>query len=394
MRILHLVDPAAPGGGPCTLKLVAETLARVGGRHDVLIAGTSEHVALARRCGLTPLGRIRAPLNRPTLARSAIGRVLRHRERWGGRFDVIHGWTPSAAAAAVLATRRHPILATAAAGCRTAGVDLGMIARRGVPVLAATPATAARLLAGGYPPQLVTVLRPAVDPASVSMEHRRLLRESWGADETTFVIAHFGEPGPATDGVHAMLAAGRAALTGKDVRIVIDHRVAPASDRMTLLRAGLTDLVVIDDRVSEPWRVVAGLDAACTLQRRRRRELWSPELPGPLLWAMAAGVPVIAETRHAGDWLEDGSTGLVTANGDSNRTAARILDLSDDPARARRIGAGGRVLVARQFASDAFARRLVAAWEAVVGTRGIRHEQRSVVPDVVTVTRQATEVTK
>ncbi len=72
MRILHLIDPAAPGGGPCTLKLLAETLTRVAGRHDVLIAGTTDHIALARRCGLAPLGRIRAPLNRPTLARAAI----------------------------------------------------------------------------------------------------------------------------------------------------------------------------------------------------------------------------------------------------------------------------------------------------------------------------------
>ncbi len=203
MRILHLIDPAAPGGGPCTLKLLAETLSRVGGRHDVLIAGTSEHLALARRCGLTPLGRIRTPLNRPTLARSAIGRVLRHRERFGGRYDLIHAWTTSAGASAVLVTRRHPVLATAAAGSRTAGGDLGMIARRGVPVLTATAATAARLLAGGYPPQLVTVLPPSVDPGSIAMEQRRLLRESWGADETTFVVGHLGEHGPTTDGVHA-----------------------------------------------------------------------------------------------------------------------------------------------------------------------------------------------
>ncbi len=366
MRILHLIDPAAPGGGPCTLKLVAETLTRVGGRHDVLIAGTTDHIALARRCGLAPLGRIRAPLNRPTLARAAISRVVRHRERCGGRYDLIHAWTLSAAASAVRVAAGRPVLASAAAGSRIRGRDLGLIARRGVPVLAATTDTREGLLAAAYPPHLVTVMPPAVDPASIAMEQRRVIRESWGADETTFVVAHLGEPGPTADGAHALLAAARAALTGKDFRIVIQHRAAAPSKHVMLLRAGLTDLIIVDDRVAEPWRVVAGLDAACTLHRPPRRdESLSPQLPGPLLWAMAAGVPVIAEQRYAGDWLVEGSTGLVTDTGDSNRTAARILDLFDDAACARRVGAGGKVLVTQRFAPETFADRIAAAWEAV-----------------------------
>ena len=373
MRILHLIDPAAPGGGPCTLKLLAETLTRVAGRHDVLIVGTTDHIALARRCGLAPLGRIRAPLNRPTLARAAIARVLRHREDRGGQYDLIHAWTTSAAAAAVRVTPRRPVLASAAAGSRIMGRDLRLIARRGVPVLAATTDTRDGLLEAGYRPDLVTVVPPAVDPASVAMEQRRLVRASWGAGETTFVVAHLGEPGPTADGEHTLLAAARAALTGKDFRIVIQHRAAAPSKHVMLLRAGLADLIVVDERVWEPWRVVAGLDAACTLHRPPRRDDGrSPELPGPLLWAMAAGVPVIAEQRDAGDWLVEGSTGLVTDTGDSNRTAARLLDLFDDAAFARRVGAAGKALVAQRFAPDAFARRIAAAWEAAAVAEAAR----------------------
>ena len=392
MRILHLIDPAAPGGGPCTLKLLAETLLRVGGRHDVLIVGTTDHIALARRCGLKPLGRIRAPLNRPTLARSAIRRVLLHRERHGGRYDLIHAWTLSAAASVVRMRPDRPVLASAAAGSRIVGRELRVIARRGVPVLAATTATRDRLLGAAYPPDLVVVIPPAVDPASIATEQRRLVRESWGADETTFVVAHLGEPGPTADGEHALLAAARAALTGKDFRIVIQHRAAAPSKHMMLLRAGLADLIVVDDRVAEPWRVAAGLDAACTLHRPPRRDdSRSPELPGPLLWAMAAGVPVIAEQRYAGDWLVEGSTGLVTDTGDSNRTATRLLDLFDDAARARRVGAAGKVLVMQRFSPDTFAGRIAASWEAVAGGRRIRPDRP--VPDVVTVTRR-TDVAK
>jgi len=393
VRILHLIDPAAAGGGPCTLKLLSETLTRVGGRHDVLIVGTTDHIALARRCGLTPIGRIRAPLNRPTLAGSAIRRVLRHREAHGGRYDLIHAWTTSAAASAVRVTPRRPVLASAAAGSRTIGRDLRVIARRGVPVLAATTATRDRLVGAAYPDELVTVLPPAVDPASIAIQQRRLLRDSWGVDETTFVVAHLGEPGPTTDGEHALLAVARAAMTGKDFRIVIQHRAAAPSKHVMLLRAGLAQQIVVDERVCEPWRVVAGLDAACTLHRAPRRDdTGSPELPGPLLWAMAAGVPVIAEQRYADEWLVEGSTGLVTETGNSNRTAARLLDLFDDAACARRVGAAGKVLVTQRFGPDAFAGRIAAAWEAVAGKREIRQEDH--VADVVTVSRQTTDVAK
>jgi glycosyltransferase involved in cell wall biosynthesis len=365
-------------------------LTRVGGRHDVLVVGTTDHIALARRCGLKPIGRIRAPLNRPILACSALRRVLRHRETHGGRYDLIHAWTTSAAASAIRVTPRRPILATAAAGSRTIGRDLRAIARRGVPILAATTATRDRLVRAAYPDDHVTVMPSAVDPASIAFQQRQLLRDSWGVDETAFVVGHLGEPSPTTDGEHALLAVARAALTGKDFRIVIQHRAVAPSKHVMLLRAGLSDQFVVDDRVSEPWRVVAGLDAAFTLHRAPRRDdSLSPELPGPLLWAMAAGVPVIAEQQYADDWLVEGSTGLVTDTGDSNRTATRLLDLFDDADRARRVGAAGKVLVTQRFGPDAFAGRIAAAWKAVAGKKEIRQEQH--VPDVVTVARQTAD---
>ncbi len=386
MRILHLIDPAGPGGGPCTLKLLAETISRAAGHHDVVVIGTGEHVDLARRCGIAPRGRIGAALNRPVLARAALATLLNAGQRPGGRYDLIHAWTLGSAVAAVLVARRRPVLATAAAGAVRWRADLGLLARHRVPVLAATPHVQAGLVAAGYSRDLVSVLTPAADPGTIALEERRLLRASWDADETTYVVALLTEPVEIADSAHAINAAARAVLTGKDVRIVVHHSAAPLRLRLGMSTAGLPDLIIVDDRVAEPWRVVAGLDLAVAIHRTPRsdeRRSWRLPLrqavpalhmlPGPaaephprmapLIWAMAAGVPVIAEDHYAGDWIDDGTTGLLTSTADYNRTASRILDLYDNPALARRIAAAARAQVETRFSPDLYVRRLAVAWD-------------------------------
>ena len=386
MRILHLIDPAGPGGGPCTLKLLAETISRADGDHDVVVIGTGEHLDLARRCGIAPRGRIGAALNRPVLARAALATLLTAGQRSGRRYDLIHAWTLGSAVAAVLVAQRHPVLATAAAGAVRWRADIGLLARHRVPVLAATPHVQTGLVAAGYSRDLVSVLTPAADPGSIALEERRLLRASWDADETTYVVALLTEPVEIADSVHAINAAARAVLTGKDIRIVVHDRAAPMSLRLGMAAAGLPDLIIVDDRVAEPWRVVAGLDLAVAIHRAprdvarrswrlplRRAVLALHMLPGPgaephprmapLIWAMAAGVPVIAEDRYAGDWIDDGTTGLLTSTVDYNRTASRILDLYDNPALARSIAAAARAQVETRFSPVLFVRRLAVAWD-------------------------------
>ncbi|MCH7797881.1 MAG: glycosyltransferase [Planctomycetes bacterium] len=386
MRILHLIDPAGPGGGPCTLKLLAETVSRAAGHHDVVVFGTGEHLDLARRCGITPRGRIGAALNRPVLARAALATLLNAGQRSGGRYDLIHAWTLGSAVAAVRAARGQPVLATAAACAVRWPADLRVLARHRVPVLAATAHVQAGLVAAGYPREVVSVLTPAVDPGSIAMEQRRLLRASWDADETTYVVALLTEPVQIADNVHAINAAARALLTGKDVRIVVHHGAAPLRLRLEMSAAGLRDLIIVDDRVVEPWRIVAGLDLAMAIHRAPRleaRRSWGVQvrgavpvlhmLPGPapepyprmtpLIWATAAGVPVIAEDQYAGDWIEEGRTGLLTSTADYNRTAARILDLYDNPALARRITAEAQAQVETRFSPDLFVGRLAVAWD-------------------------------
>ena len=83
----------------------------------------------------------------------------------------------------------------------------------------------------------------------------------------------------------------------------------------------------------------------------------------PLVWAMAAGVPVVAQECHAGDWVEEATTGLLTSTAGYNRTASRILDLYDNPDLTRRIAAAARAQVETRFSPELYVRGLEVAWE-------------------------------
>jgi glycosyltransferase involved in cell wall biosynthesis len=69
-----------------------------------------------------------------------------------------------------------------------------------------------------------------------------------------------------------------------------------------------------------------------------------------MLDAMGRGIPVIA-TGVGGVYsvVSDGETGLVVPPSNSTRLAERILELLEDPLRARNLAANGRELVREEF---------------------------------------------
>ena len=72
-----------------------------------------------------------------------------------------------------------------------------------------------------------------------------------------------------------------------------------------------------------------------------------------------AGVPVVADrTDTFTELIDDARSGLLSAPGDSNAVAKRLLRLYDDAHTAARIGAAGRELVETRFNPDVFATRL------------------------------------
>ena len=86
--------------------------------------------------------------------------------------------------------------------------------------------------------------------------------------------------------------------------------------------------------------------------------------------AMARRVPVVA-SRIGGlsEVVEHGATGLCVEPGDAAALAAAMVELWDDPIRARAMGDAGRLRVQREFSAAVYYERLTAAYRSVIAPR-------------------------
>jgi glycosyltransferase involved in cell wall biosynthesis len=73
-------------------------------------------------------------------------------------------------------------------------------------------------------------------------------------------------------------------------------------------------------------------------------------LPGVVLEAAAREVPAIAwDVGGVGEVIEDSRTGYVVPPGDGKAFIGRVLELIDDPERARGMGEAARAWVCAEF---------------------------------------------
>jgi glycosyltransferase involved in cell wall biosynthesis len=387
MRVLHLVDPGSPGGGACTLRLLAEPLARLGDvDQDVIVIGHRGHVELAVRCGVRPVGSIAPALRRPLAARRALRRTIAERERRQGRYDVIHAWTPAVAALAQLVVPGRAIVTTATVGPTTEAFARGHLAvlRRGrQPLQVISESIVRECGAVGYERDLVTLAPPGLTPVNADENARATLRRRWGAHDDTLVIGAPSQPLRWRDVRQAVEVAARVAYTGRDLRLVVHHGAARrVSAARWLAGQSFEHLLVIEDALAEPWRVVAGLDTViCLGGELTASDLsmagapWSVmagvgrrlrPLPGvlPTLWSMSAGaVPVVEAIDAAADIVEDGVDGMIVPPGDVNAAADRLGRLHDEPTLRRTLGARARSTVRQRFAPGAFCAQLRERYE-------------------------------
>ena len=96
--------------------------------------------------------------------------------------------------------------------------------------------------------------------------------------------------------------------------------------------------------------------------------LWEG-LPNALLEAMAAGLPVIASAVDgACEVLKNGVNGLLAAPGQAQELAAKIDELSADPAKRRNLGQAARATIAERFTLDRMLSAYEAAYHQVLGS--------------------------
>jgi glycosyltransferase involved in cell wall biosynthesis len=387
--VLHLVDPGSPGGGGCTLRLLAEPLQRLRSiDQDVLILGTRAHADLARRCGVRVSGVVPAPLRVPVMARRGLARAIAMLEHAAGRYDLIHAWTVPAAALAAVAARQCRRVATAAVGPVSGAsthLTLRLLRRDRAPILASSRAVEREYVSMGLDPALVSVLPPAVNPQSSPPLERWSLRRRWGVGDETLVVALLSEPLEWADARLGAAVIARVRASGRKVCLLV-HPAAwrRAEAERWLGRLGFADSIVVEDEAAAPWRIVEAVDVALLvggqLNSMDLSGAASPlalvtgggrrlrPLPGimPLLWAMSAGTPIIAEVSDAvADVVEDGVSGLLVDQHDMNAVCDRITRIHDDPTIAGRIGMNAREAVARRFNVSAFCVRLKEIYERV-----------------------------
>jgi hypothetical protein len=343
-RILHVIDPGSPGGGSCTLRLLAGAISGIDhAEHDLVILGTRRHAEHARRCGLEPIGLIPLSEQFPAAARHALSRWLAAFEHRSGAYDIIHAWTARSVFLASLAAPTHRRIGTLTMGpskCVVTRMMKVTLDRHPMPLMASSPAVIRECESCGLTMDRASVMPVAVQHDDLERSSREEVRKRWGAGNHDFVVGLLCEPMAWVDAPLATAVLTRLRVSGRSVRLVMSPDVfrRVASERWAR-HAGTRDMLVFDDAAAVPWRIVQGLDAALSLGCKVSGVGCRECSALPVMWAMAAGVPVIAEAA-AGfrEVIEDGVTGVLIRAGDANEASKELARLHDERSIGNRIG--------------------------------------------------------
>ena len=390
MHVLHLIDPGSPGGGACTLRLMAAPVQRLTSvRHRVIIVGTERHLRLAEHCGVEADGVLPAPARIPVFGYRSLRRLIREYERAHGPIDLIHAWTARAAMLAIAAAPQIPRIATLAIGPVNGMLMHGlaaMLEHHPTPMLASSSAVAREYQTMGVDADHLTVLRPAVNPELIRMEERDQVRRELGVDGDTLVVGLLAEPSDWADGRQAAAVITPAIAARRKVKLLMHPRTTRHVEAKRWVQtAGWRESLILDERTTAPWRIVHAIDAALLIGGEMNAVDMSGAaspfslllgggsrlrpMPGvmPLLWAMAAGLPVIAEASDAvRDIVIDGRTGLLVPPRDAAAATDRIIRLHDDRTIGGRLGAAGKQLVHDAYHVAAYCVRLKEAYERAI----------------------------
>lgn len=420
MRILHVVDPAFPGGGGCTLRQLSGPLARIrSAEQRTVVLGTRAHAALATRCDVPVDGVVPVPAGRPLFAARALRRLIHTWERTDGPFDIFQGWSLGAAVALGAAAPGRRMVAWASVGpVSEPGLSLLRRAtrRNPVPILAGDPRVLAAFARAGFDRSHLSVLPAAVDPDAIDPGRRNAIRGRWGTSRRETTVGLLGEPIRWGDARRAVDVGMRAAVAGRPVRIVAHPDAARRDDAERWCHAlDHENMMILDDDAAEPWRIAPGFDVVLAIEPPPsstgyasaagagrggalgdggvdtsevalvgRLGAGGPErifglrgllLGGdraerpdggiaPVLWAMAAGKPVVATPSiAAAAGIVHERTGLIVPEDDPGAASLAVERLHDHPELGASLGAAARAFIASERHVSGFCVRMREAWE-------------------------------
>lgn len=320
-----------------------------------MVLGHGRDARLARRCGVPVHAITGGGWRGFGFSPSSMRAIVRSLQRAHGPFSLVHAWSMRAADMAAMALPHAPCAVSImhAGGVRrsVASAARSAIARRqrtaAVRFLAADECVASALAAQGIDRSGITIVQPGVDAAIVEpwrQPAREELRARWGVNDDTLLVGLVTLP-VAWGNARAAASVVTLPVTAKRrVKLLVSPDAARLHAAVEWARPlGLDNCLIQDDGVAEPWRVLAGLDVALWLREKPNA---SPpcECGGlPMLWAFAAGLPLLAERSPASEAIiRHGENGLLFDAGDIPEGARLAVTLHDDSALRKSLAANAR----------------------------------------------------
>ena len=248
---------------------------------------------------------------------------------------------------------------------------LSYVLRRARHVVAAGgyPASEAEHAAGRVLP--ITVVPPGVDTERfrpLTTAERSAARAQFGFADDAEVVVSISRLVPRKGFDTAIRAVAQLRQSRPKLLLAIAGNGRDES-RLRALATSLSAPVVFLGRVSNDDlpRLYGCADAYAMLCRNRWGGLEQEGFGIVFLEAAACGVPQIAgDSGGAAEAVDDGRTGIVVRQPDDARAvAAAIVQLLDDPGRARAMGVAGRERAVREFSYDVLAHRLAVSLGAL-----------------------------
>lgn len=249
--------------------------------------------------------------------------------------DVIHAWSQRAMVMAVMAAATgKKMTATLTAPPAISELAVAIVRRADVTLLVPSEHLRQHWLARGLRDEQVRVAAPPMSPGEPSGQDRTATRMSWGVtDERTSVVLATGPVPGAQDAMLAMLSAGLAAETGRQIRLLISPRAAGLHRARRMAAAsGRDTTLIIHEAADKAWEVRPAIDLALAMN----------DGPG-VTWAMLTGLPIAGHASPAlSERLRHDETALLGRKASPGEIARCLCRLHDDPALAQRLAEAAR----------------------------------------------------